>query len=156
MADSSPIPNSWIAYLLYKTEGPFIKDLPRYEQIHEMLSDAQREDIKLLFEVSNRTFLESYSLNMGKLRDLKYHVPKLGVDVFFFESMVGRRIAEIEDQIKKSASNKFDDAAEDFVGVLKGINTKAKGFSEGLEDFFVEFAKREKYFDMILRVILPP
>ncbi|KAI4284384.1 MAG: hypothetical protein L6R38_001437 [Xanthoria sp. 2 TBL-2021] len=121
-----------------------------------MLSEAQREDMKLLFGVSNMTFLESYTLNIQKLRDLKYHVPKLGVNVFFFESMVGRRIVEIEDQIKRSASNKFDDAAEDFVGVLKGINTKANGFSEGLVDFFIEFAKREKYFDMILREILPP
>lgn len=38
-------PFTWAADLLSKTEGPYIKDVTRYEQIYDLLSEAQREEV---------------------------------------------------------------------------------------------------------------
>lgn len=52
MDDSKPFPRfTGAAYLLSKTEGPSIKDVPRYAQIHEMLSEAQREDVSSVTQI---------------------------------------------------------------------------------------------------------
>ncbi|KAI4221535.1 MAG: hypothetical protein LQ349_007820 [Xanthoria aureola] len=148
MDDSKPFPRfTGAAYLLSKTEGPSIKDVPRYAQIHEMLSEAQREDMKLLLGVSNATFFESYAANIQRVHGLGLQVPELAADVFVFKSMVGRRMEEIQDAISRSASNEFDDATEGFVKMLKGINADAQGLSEGLEKLYIELARGKKYFE---------
>lgn len=111
--------------------------------------------MKLLFGVSNETFFESYAVNMQKLHDLGLRLPEFAADVFVFESMLGRRMEEIQNAVSKSASNEFDAATEGFVKVLKGINPNSQGLTEGLEKLFIELAKRKKYFEMMSKFLLP-
>ncbi|KAI4097987.1 MAG: hypothetical protein LQ339_006648 [Xanthoria mediterranea] len=148
-------PFTWAADLLSKTEGPYIKDVTRYEQIHDLLSEAQREDMKRVFGVSNQTFFESYAVNISQVHDLGLQLPELAAHVYVFESMLGRRMGEIEDAVSRSALKEFDDAMEGFVKVLKGINPDSQRLSEGLEKLFIELAKRKKYFEQMSKYILP-
>ncbi|KAI4223430.1 MAG: hypothetical protein L6R36_005422 [Xanthoria steineri] len=148
-------PFTWAADLLSKTEGPYIKDVTRYEQIYDLLSEAQREEMKRVFGVSNQAFFESYAVNISQVHDLGLQLPELAAHVFVFESLLGRRMEEIQDAVSRSALNEFDDATEGFIKVLKGINPDSQGLTEGLRKLFIELAKRKKYLEMMSKLLLP-
>lgn len=111
--------------------------------------------MKRVFGVSNQTFFESYAVNISQVHDLGLQLPELAAHVYVFESMLGRRMGEIEDAVSRSALKEFDDAMEGFVKVLKGINPDSQRLSEGLEKLFIELAKRKKYFEQMSKYILP-
>lgn len=111
--------------------------------------------MKRVFGVSNQAFFESYAVNISQVHDLGLQLPELAAHVFVFESLLGRRMEEIQDAVSRSALNEFDDATEGFIKVLKGINPDSQGLTEGLRKLFIELAKRKKYLEMMSKLLLP-